>query len=281
MATAWCGALTGPYVRFADMVEVLEGFVKEPFSFGSIDHDIYRMGTGPAVIVVSEVPGITPKVAGFARRVAERDLTVVLPHLFGTPAKEPSGGYIVRTITQLCISKEFSGLAMGRSAPIIDWLRALARTELERCGGPGVGVVGMCYTGGFALAMAVDDTVLAPVLSQPSLPFPFGSARKADIQISESDWTKIEARQELCVLGLRFTGDRAVPPERFEMLKRRLGDRFIGVELDSSPDNAFGHPKMAHSVLTEHLQDREGTPTRAALDQVLDFLTERLMQASA
>jgi hypothetical protein len=137
----------------------------------------------------------------------------------------------------------------------------------------------MCYTGGFGLAMAVDDAVLAPVLSQPALPFPVNSARKSDIQVSESDWTKIQARQELCVLGLRFTGDRAVPPERFEMLQRRLGDRFIAVELDSSPGNPYRHPRTAHSVLTEHLQDQEGTPTRAALEQVLDFLTERLTQA--
>jgi dienelactone hydrolase len=260
------------------MVDVLEGFEKETFSSGAIEHHIYRLGRGPAVIVIPEVPGMTPKVVGLARRVADRQLTAVLADLFGTPGKEPSGGYLARTIVQLCISREFSGLAMGRSAPIINWLRALARTERERCGGPGVGVVGMCYTGGFGLAMAVDDTVLAPVLSQPSLPFPVNTARKSDIQISESDWTKIEARRELCVLGLRFTGDRAVPAERFEMLRRRLGDRFIAVELDSSPGNAYGHPKMAHSVLTEHLQDRDGTPTRAALDQVLEFLSERLRQ---
>jgi dienelactone hydrolase len=258
------------------MVDVLEGFRKEPFSFKAVQHDIYRLGAGPAVIVVSEVPGMTPRVLAFARRVAERHFTVVLPHLFGTPGREPSAGYIARTMIHLCVSKEFSGLAMGRSAPIIDWLRALARSEHERCGGPGVGVVGMCYTGGFGLAMAVDDTVLAPVLSQPSLPFPINSDRKSDIQVSESDWAKIEARQELCVLGLRFTGDRAVPAERFEMLKRRLGDRFMAVDLDSSAGNPFGHPKMAHSVLTEHLQDEEDAPTRAALEQVLRFLTERL-----
>jgi dienelactone hydrolase len=260
------------------MVDVLEGFEREEFSFGAIQHDIYRLGRGPAVIVMPEVPGMTPKVLGFARRVAERQLTAVVADLFGTPAREPSGRYLARTMVQLCISKEFSGLAMGRSAPVINWLRALARAERERCGGPGVGVVGMCYTGGFGLAMSVDDSVLAPVLSQPSLPFPVNSARKSDIQVSASDWAKIEARQDLCVLGLRFTGDRAVPGERFEMLKRRLGERFIAVELDSSPGNAFGHPKMAHSVLTEHLQDRDGTPTRAALQQVLDFLTERLGQ---
>jgi dienelactone hydrolase len=258
------------------MVDVLAGFGKEPFSFKGVQHDVYRLGAGPAVIVVSEVPGMTPKVVAFARRVAERHFTVALPHLFGMPGKEPSGGYIARTMIHLCLSKEFSALAMGRSAPVIDWLRGLARSERERCGGPGVGVVGMCYTGGFGLAMAVDDAILAPVLSQPSLPFPVSSARKSDIQVSESDWAKIEARQELCVLGLRFTGDRAVPPQRFEMLRRRLGDRFIAVELDSSTDNPFGHPRMAHSVLTEHLQDQEDAPTQRALEQVLDFLTERL-----
>jgi dienelactone hydrolase len=260
------------------MVDVLEGFVKGPFRFGGIEHDVYRLGSGPAVIVISEVPGMTPRVVDFARRVASRRLTAILPHLFGTPGREPSAGYIARTMAHLCVSREFSGLALGRSAPVIDWLRALARTEAERCGGPGVGVVGMCYTGGFGLAMAVEESVLAPVLSQPSLPFPVTSARKSDIQVSETDWTTIEARTDLCVLGLRFTGDRAVPPERFAMLERRLADRFIAVELDSSAGNPFGHPKMAHSVLTEHLQDRDGTPTRAALDQVLDFLAQRLSE---
>src|SRR5262249_9522916 len=152
------------------------------FSSEGIEHRIYRLGRGPAVIVIPEVPGVTPKVVGFARRVAGRQLTAVLADLFGTPGKEPSSGYLARTVVDLCISRAFSGLAMGRAAPIINGLRALARTERERCGGRGVGVVGMCYTGGFGLAMAVDDTVLAPVLSQPSLPFPVNSARKSDIQ---------------------------------------------------------------------------------------------------
>jgi hypothetical protein len=129
--------------------------------------------------------------------------------------------------------------------------------------------------------MSVDDTILAPVLSQPSLPFPVSKARKSNIQLSDSDWEKVQSRardQGLCVLGMRFTGDRAVPPERFDHLREKLGDAFIAVELDSSPGNPYGHPKMAHSVLTEHLQDREGTPTRAALDHVLDFFEERLMR---
>jgi dienelactone hydrolase len=260
------------------VTDVLEGWKKETFRAGDISHDIYRRGNGPAVIVISEIPGITPRVAGFAQRVVDVGATAVLPHLFGTPGRPPSGPYILETITRVCISREFSGFAMGRSSPIIDWLRALATAEHQRCGGPGVGVVGMCFTGGFGLAMTVEDSVVAPVLSQPSLPFPVSPARRSDIQVSGADWAKIQARaaEGLCVLGLRFTNDRAVPKERFEMLREKLGDRFIAVELDSSPGNPYGHPKMAHSVLTEHLQDREGTPTRMALDQVLEFLASRL-----
>jgi dienelactone hydrolase len=136
----------------------------------------------------------------------------------------------------------------------------------------------MCFTGGFALAMMVDDTVVAPVLSQPSLPFPLSKRHKADIGISDADLVKVKARvaQGACVLGLRFSNDPFCFPERFETLRRELGDGFIAVELDSSEGNTHGHPKNAHSVLTEHLDDREGTPTRAALDQVLDFFKERL-----
>ena len=81
-----------------------------------------------------------------------------------------------------------------------------------------------------------------------------------------------------CVLGLRFTGDPFCFPERFDTLRRELGDGFIAVELDSSPGNPHGHPKTAHSVLTEHLDDRPGTPTRAALDKVLDFFRQRLVE---
>jgi dienelactone hydrolase len=260
------------------VIDVLPGWERDSFGAGDITHDLYRRGGGPAVIVISEIPGITPNVVGFAQKVVDLGCTAVLPHLFGIAGKPPSGFYVIETLTRVCVSREFSGFAMGRSSPIIDWLRALARAEHDRCGGPGVGVVGMCFTGGFGLAMTVEETVVAPVLSQPSLPFAVTKARRSDIQVSAADWATIQARAEqgLCVLGLRFTGDRAVPAERFQLLRQKLGDRFIAVELDSSPGNPHGHPKMAHSVLTEHLQDRDGTPTRAALDQVLEFLKSRL-----
>ncbi len=78
------------------------------------------------------------------------------------------------------------------------------------------------------------------------------------------------------MLGLRFSHDPFCFASRFETLRRELGDGFIAVELDSSAGNPDGHPKNAHSVLTEHLDDRDGSATRAALDQVLDFFKDRL-----
>jgi dienelactone hydrolase len=255
----------------------LPGFERRPFESGGIVHDVYRAGSGPCVLVLSEIPGITPAVADFAQRLVDLDCSVALPHLFGTPGRDVSFPYALRSMAQTCVSREFAGFALGRTGRIVGWLRALAAAEHRRCGGPGVGVVGMCYTGGFALAMTVDDVVVAPVMSQPSLPFAVGAARKRDAQLSEADWRTIRAREDgVCVIGLRFTGDSLAPAARFERLREELGDRFIAVELDSAPGNPYGHPRNAHSVLTEHLDDRPGTPTRAALDKVLGFLTDRL-----
>lgn len=260
------------------MPDALSDFVREPFSSGGTTHDIYRSGAGPAVIVISEIPGITPQVAGFARKVVVRGMTAVMPHLFGTPGRDLSTGYVAKSLTRVCISREFNKLATKQSGPVVDWLRALAAAEHTRCGGPGVGAVGMCFTGGFALGMMVDDSVVAPVLSQPSVPFPFGRKRKAALGISDSELARVKERVAAgaCVLGLRFSGDPMAPRDRFETLRRELADGFIGVEIDSSKGNPHGHPAGAHSVLTEHLIDDEGTPTRQALDQVLNFFAERL-----
>jgi len=259
----------------------LDGYEREAFDARGKTRDLYRTGSGPAVIVMSEIPGITPLVAEFGRKIAAIGCTAVLPDMFGVPGKPPSAGYTLQTMLHACISREFATLAAGRTSPITTWLRALARAEHERCEGPGVGAVGMCLTGGFALAMMVDETVVAPVLSQPSLPFPLGAERKRALGISDEDLMRVKdrAREGAKVLGLRFTGDRLCPSERFQRLREVLGENFIAVEIDSSPGNPHGHPARAHSVLTEHLQDSPGTPTRAALDQVLDFFREHLLRS--
>jgi dienelactone hydrolase len=260
------------------MTEALADFESSTFSADGATRAIYRLGSGPAVIVISEMPGITPLVAKFGRTVAGAGFTAVLPHVFGEDGRAMTNGYALGSMAKACISREFTVLALGRTSPIISWLRALARDEHQRCGGPGVGAVGMCFTGGFALGMMVDDVVVAPVLSQPSLPFPVSTSRRRAVGLSEADVQRVQerARAGTCVLGLRFSGDSWSPPDRFEHLRALLGDAFVAVELDSSPGNPHGHKKMAHSVLTEDLDDRPGTPTRDALDQVLAFFRERL-----
>jgi dienelactone hydrolase len=256
----------------------LAGFTRRAVSVDGQEKDVWFGGTGPAVIVVAEVPGITPRVASFGRLVVDAGFTAVLPRLFGEPGREPSIGYALKVITRACISSEFTALALRRTSPVTTWLRGLAAQVHVECGGPGVGAVGMCLTGGFALAMMVDDVVLAPVLSQPSLPLPLSKGRRQDIGISDADLARVKERCAAgCeVLGLRFTGDRAVPPERFARLKAELGDAFIAVEIDSSRGNPEGYRKAAHSVLTEDLRDEEGSATRAALEQVLQFFEAKL-----
>ena len=261
------------------MPDALADFDTTAVTLEGVTRTVHRLGSGPAVIVISELPGITPNVARFARMVAGIGCTAVMPSLFGEDGRDPTMPYAAKGLLQACVSKEFATWALDRTSPITVWLRALARVEHERCGGPGVGAVGMCLTGGFALAMMVDDVLVAPVLSQPSLPLPLAASRRRSLGISDADAERVRERVAagVCVLGLRFTGDRAVPAERFAALRELLGDGFVGVELDSSPGNPYGHKKGAHSVLTEDLDDRPGTPTREALDQVLDLFRTRLL----
>jgi dienelactone hydrolase len=257
----------------------LEDYVEGTFTHDGTTRRVFRRGEeGPAVVVIAEIPGITPSVVAFADRLVGVGLRAVLPSLFGDPGAAPSLRALP-IVASACVSREFTVWATGRTSPVADWLRALARAEHERCGGPGVGAVGMCFTGGFALAMAVDDSVVAPVLSQPSLPFGVTRSQKRDLGLDEGDLARVKERAAdgLGVLGLRFTCDRLAPAERFARLRQELGDAFVGVEIDSSSGNPHGIPRRAHSVLTEHLVDEPGHPTRDALDQVLDLFRGRLL----
>jgi dienelactone hydrolase len=257
----------------------LQGFEESAFTDEGVTRVVYRSGSGPGVVIMHEIPGITPEVARFGLRVAAQGLTAVLPVMFGTPGKPVSTPYALGQLARACISREFKVLAKRESSPITNWLRALCRQVHRECGGPGVGAIGMCLTGGFALSLMVDEAVMAPVLSQPSLPFPVTKAHKAALGISDAELQVIKRRaNEGCgVLGLRFTGDPVCPAERFATLRRELGQGFDGIEIDSSEGNPYGIKKHAHSVLTADLVDQAGHPTREALDRVLTMFRERLL----
>lgn len=246
----------------------LAGWDKWSFSAAGIERDVYSRGAGPVVIVVHEIPGITPAVARFAGDVVDAGFRVVMPDLVGTPGRDVSAGYMARSMLKVCIAREFTHLALKRTSPIIAWLRALAKAEHASHGGKGVGAVGMCFSGGFALGMMVDDVMVAPVLSQPSLPFAVGKERAKDLNLSPADALVVAERaKEGCqVLGLRFTDDKLVG-DRFASLRTLLGEAFIAVEIPSQS-------ARDHSVLTEQRDD-------ASVARVLEFLRSKLLTAAS
>jgi dienelactone hydrolase len=256
---------------------VLSGYEKFDFEDGPWTRPVYRKGSGPAVIVIHEMPGLHPLVVRFADRVAAAGMSVYLPRLFGVagrPADHPLG--VATMLAGICIRREFNVWATDKASPIVDWLRALARKAHAECGGRGVGAVGMCFTGGFALAMMTEPAVVAPVLSQPSLPL--GSSnpkRAAGISASPIEVACAKRRfadEDLSMIGLRFYGDPFVPDARFDTLKREFGDKFEAIELDPK-DAAPGPLKHPHSVLTVNLAD-DG-PTKDAERRVIQFFKER------
>lgn len=256
----------------------MEGYTRSSFQYQNTSFPIYRRGQGPGVVILHEIPGITPQVRRFADRVADDGFTVVLPELFGTAERPLSVGYALSTAVHVCIRREFHVLARRHSSPIVEPLRALCRQLHAELGGPGVGALGMCFTGNFALGMMVDPAVAAPVMSQPSLPFGISASHRRALHISDAELRVIQDRVARGdkVLGLRFSHDMACPKARFEHLRQALGEGFEAIEIDSSPGNPYGNSRFAHCVLTVDLVDREGHPTRAALERVLAFFHERL-----
>jgi dienelactone hydrolase len=259
----------------------LTNYTEFDFTHGKWIRHVYRRGTGPAVIIIHEIPGLHPLVVRFADRVAAAGHTVFLPTLFGQPGRPVSTGYILSSMLKaICVQREFTVWAAGKSSPIVDWLRALARQVHKECGGPGVGAVGMCFTGGYALAMMTDPSVIAPVLSQPSMPAPINARNRASIDASPEEIAIVKKRledEDLSILALRFNGDPAVPPERFDYLRSCFGSRCETIELNPADAAPSPDGRAPHSVLTLHLRDDDPTgPTKRTEERVIRFFRTRL-----
>jgi dienelactone hydrolase len=227
-----------------------------------------------------EIPGITPPMLDFAGRVSNAGFTVWMPNLFGVAGKPYSELYADEELARACVSREFAALESNQSSPIADMLRLLGRKLLDETKGKGIGAIGMCITGNFALALMMDEFVVAPVLSQPALPIPaFTKGRKEALHISDEQLAIVKNRAAagISVLGFRFTEDSICPRERFDRLRRELGSGFEAFEIDSSPNNPFHFKQSAHSVLVMEFHDEAGNPTRQATDRLIMFLRERLM----
>lgn len=240
---------------------------------------VYVAGRGPAVIVMSEMPGISPYVARFARWVRDAGLTVYMPSLFGRDGLLPGVPGTMVTLIRACISREFRAFAANASSPVTQWLRALAAQAHQECGGHGVGAIGMCFTGNFALNLTLEKSVIAPVLSQPSLPL----NNPAGLAIHPDDLAQVKQRLEdddLTVRAYRFEGDTYCPAARFAAYEEALGDRFVGTVLPDSAANPDAPLKTPHSVVTLHLIDEEGQPTAQARDEILEFFRARLIDGA-
>ena len=239
-------------------------------------------GNGPAVIVMAEMPGISPDVARFARWVREAGFTVYMPSLFGRDGAYPEAASGLAVLKRACVSAEFRAFAANEASPVTQWLRGLARLAHGECGGAGVGAIGMCFSGNFALSMMLEASVLAPVLCQPSLPFDAPGAIESTPDELLTVRRRLE-REDLTVRAYRFEDDPHCPAQRFAAYAAALGPRFEGTVLPAAAANPTPPPFFAtvvggpHSVVTAHLIDEAGQPTIAARDDILQFFRARLL----
>ncbi len=263
----------------------LEDFDPRVVTLDGVTKVVHVAGSGPAVIVMTEMPGISPHVARFSRWVRDAGFTVYMPSLFGRDGAVPGVEEGAAVFQRACVSAEFRAFAANESSPVTVWLRSLARLAHEECGGPGVGAIGMCFTGNFALTMMLEPAMLAPVLSQPTLPL---ERSRRDEPSRPTSWPRFKQRlerEDLTVMAYRFEGDRFCRAQRFAAYSEALGDRFVGRVLPDSaanPDSAAvlraggGEPAQRG----DRAPDRRSRPAddrRARRDPVVLRPSARLM----
>jgi dienelactone hydrolase len=243
----------------------MEGFSRRSFrarmrNGHEAEHDVYERGEGPAVVLIQELPGIGQETLRLAEALIAAGYRVVLPHLFGPLGRTAIPGNLVRV---LCLRREFRVFAKSESSPIVDWLRALCRDVKNGANARGVGVIGMCLTGNFAITLMGDDAVLAAVAAQPSL-----GRTPSGLHMSETEVQATCARIDALGLGpmlaFRFEGDRMCPPEKFVALDAVFNRDARRVDLRTLPG-------AGHAVLTRDFLDRQGRPRSDALERVIAY----------
>lgn len=273
----------------------MHDFAMFDFADAGSSRRVYRKGEGAAVILMHELPGMIPECVDLARRIAEAGFTVYLPLLFGEPDEPLSIAKTLAYTARLCMSQEFYCFAKHQSSPITNWLRALCRKAHEECGSRGVGVIGMCLTGGFALSLMADESVMAPIVGQPSLPFGITGSHRAALGISpqELETVKQRAEQGVPILALRFSEDKISPAERFETMRQQFGGTpeviedsaelchrrgkiLETIEINSKPGNPYNIPQNSHPTLTLGYRGN-GHPTYRVFQRVLEFFKEQLL----
>ena len=261
--------------------ENLDGFAEFSFAHDGIAHRVFVLGDGPPVLVTHELPGLSPAALRFGRRLAAQGFCVYMPLLFGEPGQDDWRG----SHRQLCISHEFANLAAGVSAPVVDWLRALAADLSARHGYSPVGAIGMCLTGAFVIPLILEPCVVAPVAAQPGAPFSrsfraIGIGRgpwMSQMNISDADLEAAAARASadgISLLAARFEKDRICPAARLDRLETAFGARLIRRELKGG--NVLQPPHATLTAEYERAPDLPSDPTRRLFAEIVEFLSSRL-----
>lgn len=265
---------------------LLVDFEKSPFTAAGMTFALYTSrNVGPPVIVLHEATNLTPQVMSFARVLTGEGFQVFMPSLVGKVG-DPPGGLGAAEWTQICIRKEFRGLTGGSTRPVVRWIRALVQKASGPAPGQRVGVIGMCFSGGFALGAATEPQVAGAIACHPALPiagslgFVSGLTGADDtIDLDAADLLTLRARIDdgaLRLQGYRFVGDTISPCERMRKLTAALGPGFDARCLPNGAANPAVSKPRHHSVVTLHLIDEEGEPTREARDRIVAFLDWRL-----
>ncbi len=257
---------------------MITGFTQQEFLHEGISHPLYARGAGPGIVLIHELPGLTRACIRLANQLVTAGYRVYMPLLFGEPGKMA----VSKNFMHVCISREFKIFAAQKTSPVVSWLRAVGKVAHVECGGPGVGAIGMCLTGNFVISLMADENMLAPVSCQPSLPLSIAGLGKSALAINpeELEAAKKRAEKGQKLLCFRFSHDRFSPGERFEKLQQEFGAAFDGMEIDSSPGNKHNIHSKAHAVLTSDFVDKTDHPTKEALNKILAFFEDRLLQPS-
>ncbi len=229
-----------------------------------VTHDIYSRGGGPPIVLIQELPGIGKETLRLADRLVASGFQVVLPHLFG-PLEKIS--LIGNTARVFCMRREFHIFQTRQSSPIVDWLRALCQKVKNEENVKGVGVIGMCLTGNFAISLMGDESVLASVASQPALPI----LRQDALHMSEQEVAATKKRLDATapMMALRFEDDPSVTAAKFACIHQHFNGEKERIRLKTLPGKG-------HSVLTLDFVDQEGHPTYQALQEVIAYFTKQL-----
>jgi dienelactone hydrolase len=228
--------------------------------------------TGPTVILMHESPGVSESTFAVAAVLLKHDYRIVMPVLLDVPWTGPGFRHQVANMIKLCVAREISALSQGGTGAIVEWLRGLADAEFASTNGRPVGVIGMCFSGGFALGMITNPHVKAAVMSQPALPAVF-SLRHSDLGLSKEDLEDIHdlVGKGGCIRAMRFTRDWKSPPARMKLIHKEFPDAEC-CEIKSEK-------RSLHSVLALAVDAPTGSELGRALRATIAFLDRHLKPA--